>query len=609
MPAAGLVLLTLLALATASWLATRGFDRTDEGFYLNSIAHPRDDASSILLFGYAYHPFYVLVAGDLVTLRWVGMLLSVLTVGSLAWVSLKTPSLVGAEMPHLTIRVATSLGLSATALVTVAQMPLTPSYNTLTLQGLALAATGLILTMTRAGRSGLAGAVLLGVGSWLTFLGKPTTAGLLVILIVLVTCLVPGTWRRRLWVAAACLLLSFATTLVAAGLTPLELVEIMSQGLATSTALGGHDQILRLDHFPPRGNGFRLVLTLAAVTVLAGYVTARPRRGWRSSRQRLMLRTLGAAAGTCSTVLVAWLAWSALNRTGGALVAASDTLATLLLVCGVAIGATLLAALMGSDSARQAAYTAPQMSGESRRLKIGLLALLVLLPPAYAIGTNTNLWTATGRATCFWLLVLCILMTQSRRGARYNHYRAAAPLVGALMVAILLLASTAGAPYRYPALQSATTPTVVGNSRLALTPGDHAAVAELGALGRRLGVNDQTRVLDLTGDSPGSIFLLGARPAGQAWVIGGYPGSEAAARLAIEADSCAVAAALLFVAEGAPRAIPVDVLTSIGRDLKTDYRSVGQFLRQQGDLTGVPRMDPVTVYAPRSAASTAVCSK
>ena len=63
--------------------------------------------------------------------------------------------------------------------------------------------------------------------------------------------------------------------------------------------------------------------------------------------------------------------------------------------------------------------------------------------------------------------------------------------------------------------------------------------------------------------------------------IGGYPGSEPAATLALQHDRCSMRTALIFVAEEAPRAIPVRVLSVIGLDISRDYEVVGTFARER----------------------------
>lgn len=600
--------MALAVIGTCAWLATRGFDRTDEGFYLSSIAHPGDDRSTILLFGYAYHPLYVLVGGDVVLLRWAGMLLSVLAVGSLAWVALGTPALVGHRRVRPALRAATSLGLGATALTPLAQMPSTPSYNTLALQGLSLTATGLVVAVTRAGRAGAVGAALVGVGGWVTFLAKPTTAALLAAIVVAAAVALPGTWRRRAWATIVAAVASATLTLLTAGVGPTGVIEVLSNGLTSSTTLGGHDDLVRWDAFPLRGTAFVVLLAAGAVAAgvlhLADRVSGSPvRRAAGTALGSGLVAAQGLAL--CAIAVGAVWHWDRVGPRVSATAAAGA--ATILAACGACLVTVAVASLVRAPRSGVSSADAVPEPSRSRRIGPTLVAVLILLPPAYALGTNLNLWTAQGRAGSFWLVALCVLLLR-RSGVSPAASVWTVPVAAVLTLLLAMLVATAVAPYRYQPLGTATTPTRVGSGTVRLTPADHEQVAELAALAERLGVDERTRVLDLSGDSPGSVFLLGARPVGQAWILGGYPGSESAARLAIEDDRCNLRGALLFVAQGAPRALPTRVLDAVGLRLDRDYEVAGVFHRDRSSWgRSGPAVDTVTVHRPREGVSIRGC--
>jgi hypothetical protein len=234
--------------------------------------------------------------------------------------------------------------------------------------------------------------------------------------------------------------------------------------------------------------------------------------------------------------------------------------------------------------------------------------VLILLPPAYALGTNLNLWTAQGRAGSFWLLALVVLLLR-HSGSSPASPLWTAPVAATLTLLLAMLVATAVAPYRYQPLGTATMATQVGSGTVRLTPADHERVVELATLAERLGVDERTRVLDLSGDSPGSIFLLGARPVGQGWILGGYPGSESAARLVIEHDRCSLDGALVFVADAAPRALPARVLDAVGLELGRDYEVVGVFHRVRSAWArSATTVDTVTVHRPREGLVIPGCS-
>jgi hypothetical protein len=621
----------LVTIGVAGWTATRGLDRTDEGLYLNSISHPTDDRSTILLFGYAYHPLFVLVGGNVVLLRWASIVLSIGVVAAFAWVALSTRPLLGGQTSVETrTRLVASLGIGTCAVLPIVQAPATPSYNTLALQGLAVAGTGLLLAMTRPTRAGVVGAALVGIGGWLTFLAKPTSAAVLAILVAGAAIAVPGRWRRRSGVALAALVMAVGLTLLLARTSPIDLLTILHNGLATSDALGGHENLVRWDPIPHRVSA---TACLAGALVLAGgclWIADRHARRVSSSGLVALsvvltvLLTLGLAVITAATVKF----WEARADTavfrcqsfGNCSTILADAgrvgVALLFFAWGVGLAGAGLATVFATFRGR-GDQTSPDRDRKAERhsgdettplhaawARGPLVAFFLMLPPAYAFGTGINLWVAQGRAACFWLILLCTLLARPARTLWM------APIVASLSLIVALLAATAATPYRYYPLGEARTPTQVGNGTLELTAADHDRADALAGLGRQLGVTADTRVLDLTGDSPGSIFLLGGRAVGQAWILGGYHGSEPTAALALQHDRCNMRDALIFVADGAPRAIPSRVLASVGIDLSRDYLPAGQFERERGHWGKSPRtVDRVMVYRPRQSLVIDGCSR
>ena len=90
-------------------------------------------------------------------------------------------------------------------------------------------------------------------------------------------------------------------------------------------------------------------------------------------------------------------------------------------------------------------------------------------------------------------------------------------------------------------------------------------------------------MIDLTGQSPGILYAMGARNIGQAWTIGGYPGSEALAVAMLKKVTCKeLAAAWLLAEPEGPRKISPEILLSFGANLVTDYETVNTFKTAEG---------------------------
>ena len=90
-------------------------------------------------------------------------------------------------------------------------------------------------------------------------------------------------------------------------------------------------------------------------------------------------------------------------------------------------------------------------------------------------------------------------------------------------------------------------------------------------------------IIDLSGQSPGLIYLMGAKSLGTAWNIGGYKGSLDAAKAYLNLANCKDIsnAWILYESEG-PINISTDLLTSLGMNFPKQYRLVGSWKTASG---------------------------
>ena len=90
-------------------------------------------------------------------------------------------------------------------------------------------------------------------------------------------------------------------------------------------------------------------------------------------------------------------------------------------------------------------------------------------------------------------------------------------------------------------------------------------------------------VIDLSGQSPGLLFAIGANNVGRPWLIGGYPGSFDYVTLSLGRVGCKeLAAAWLLTEPDGPRSISSDVIKSYGGDLSSDYHLAGSWMTSEG---------------------------
>jgi hypothetical protein len=168
---------TLLALGWILGNCTRGFDFTDEGYYLVWMARPFRYDWSLSQFGFIYHPLYILLGGNIGLLRQA----NVLMIFGLGCLLAHTFLRIG--LPNVyESRFQLAILSAAIAIVPLMQLKLwlpTPNYNSLCLQALLLTVTGALLAGPHRSRATDCGWILIAIGGWLALMAKPSTAAAL----------------------------------------------------------------------------------------------------------------------------------------------------------------------------------------------------------------------------------------------------------------------------------------------------------------------------------------------------------------------------------------------------------------------------------------------
>jgi len=90
-------------------------------------------------------------------------------------------------------------------------------------------------------------------------------------------------------------------------------------------------------------------------------------------------------------------------------------------------------------------------------------------------------------------------------------------------------------------------------------------------------------MIDLTGQSPGILYAVGAKSVGLPWILGGYRGSDIVAVNSLKMVPCAeLGTAWLLTEPDGPRQISPSVVASFGANLATDFELVGTFKTAAG---------------------------
>ncbi|MEJ7685856.1 MAG: hypothetical protein WKG52_01990 [Variovorax sp.] len=569
-------LCSLSFMAWVLWFCQYGVDFRDEGFYLVWMADPFKYDVSVTQFGFVYHPLFELLRENVAAIRQVNLLVTF----ALAWAAgdrllreLASPAVL---QPFPRLVFAAALATSSLSFLHI-WLP-TPSYNWLVLQALLICLTGLLMARRVLPRTSLVGWLLLAVGGWLAFMAKPTSAaGLALCALVYLAASGKLALRPLLLCTSVAVVLLLGSAWVIDG-SVAAFIERYRTGIALAELMGG-------------GHKISLFLRL-------GELQLEPK-----TRNTLILGTLALASlGIIAATRIAALGYLAYS--GYWLVA----MATMAIVFGFAqkllsteyyrgllLVIVPIAALILTLVVRR-----PREIPDTRRSRWALILLLLVLPYVYVFGTVNNYWWQISQAAVFWVLAGAVLASSPVRGRAFPPMLLPLAL-GAQLVTAAIVQTGIEAPYGQAiSLRENSYEVGIGGSgsTLRLSPGFGAYLAQAADVAQRVGFAKGTPMLDLTGRSPTTLYTMGASNTGQAWMIGGYPGSDKLAAAMLHRVSCAeLARAWLLVQPVGTTNISPSVLSSFGADIERDYEKVGTLVMFE-KFSGYPELWTQQVLKP-----------
>ena len=548
------------------WYCRFGFDITDEGFYLNWISRPFNYPDSSTQFGFLYHPLYVLFGGDVSVLRQFNLLFTFFLGFAAAWALMETD--LGSQGSNVLSRIACSAAVASTSLLSTVFLGMwlpSPSYNTLAFQGLLVAAIGLILFGATTERWRVVGSTLLGVGGWLAFMGKPTSAAALAAFSVIFLLLSGRLRISHLAIAVGTALgLLILTALLIDG-SIMIFIERSSKGLLMGKALVGEvltAEIFRLENLVLGEQVRQAMCFLVGIVFLAMWL-ARLEQG-----------------GAVMAALVVALGLLAVFHYTPLLSIPAEHRALLLSSVAAGVALAALSMLRFKDVCR---------FGWSRLM---LFFTLLSLTYAYAFGTGNNYWIPIGAAGAFVVLASLVVLCPLARLPSFGSML----LVAGLSLQVLTVVLVNGAfelPYRQPQpLNKNSSELEVGRvgSKLILSDIHAKYLSSIFDLVAQNGFQRGGPMIDLSGHSPGVLYALGANSIGVAWSLGGYPGTARFVIWGLKSVPCEqVTAAWILSEPKGPRPVPKEVLTSFGADPETDYEIVGTVRSPEGQAQYLSR--------------------
>lgn len=550
------VFLTVATLIWVLWFSWYGIDLTDESFYLVWMSNPFSYSISATQFGFIYHPLYVLLDGNIVALRQANLLITFCLAWGLVNVFLKT--IFNEQSLRIGYRVSISAAFAVTSLIWLKAWIPTPGYNSLALQALFIAVTGMLLSEKKTSHASIIGWFLIGFGGWLAFMAKPTTAAALGVLIFFYLWSV-GKLNLRL------LVMSLVTTISLLILSALIIdgsisgfIERLREGSVVGSILNGGNTRLpffRIDNFNLSGKAKYFLVIGSLITALVIYL---------SYTKGILRNYIGISISIIFVLLGLTIILDFLPN------ALNAGYFQGLLIWVIPYGA-LLAGLMIYRFKGLLEITPNQWA---------ITFCLLVLPHIYAFGSSNNYWYQGAQAGIFWALAGVTLLIPISSSKRFVTILLSLGFA-AQLISIIMIHVGIESPYRQPQ------PLYENDYKLQLKKqGSNLILSEAYGyyfdevidLATKAGFKKGMPVIDLTGQSPGTLYFLDANSIGQAWTIGGYPGSATLAVKMLNKVKCEdIARAWLLVESNGPRKISPEILLDFGVNWLSDFEIVGSF--------------------------------
>lgn len=587
------------------WMAPRGFDFTDESFYFLNYLYWRDLIGVLSFFGAYFEWPFRLLGQSVSAIRIFSLLLLLASSAffareALGYVSRRDGSMKEAHWAFVAVGMAASLFYFGHLSTLRA-----PSYNLLALCSM-LVATGLLLRMLeRSAQFANARLTMFcyGLAIGACGLGKPSSGVMLVLFHALFFALANRDWRLKHLLEF--LAFSFAGASLNFAVLQWEhpqWLEVLREGVTLVNMDGSHNLLDSVNAF--RWKIQAVVSIFLAWAVVASVILALWTR-WIIRSRRIALSALvvalvgGCVLGLITTMDASHNLLSSVNSFRWKIQALAPIFLAWALGVGVIVAlwvrwiirsrrialSALVVALVGGcvlgliwgpehwwlPLLGLAVLLLWSVEGFSRTpfhlvrgdlMDFALMALLFLLPVAFSIGTNMPLLEHSQMAAAFPITALSLRLL---RLVRLDMLTSPALVVclAALCLPTLAIQFRAATDVHYTyrqlsALGEQAMPVRLGaadNTLLVDATTRETLQSVIGAA-RAVGLAPGQAILGFTGDDPGLIYALGGQPLGAAWLLGGYPGSQAIAAHVVEKlPEQALRNAWLLSSDNNPRAI------------------------------------------------------
>jgi len=564
------------------WWCQSGIEFGDEGFYLNWMKNPWEYSSSITQFGFVYHPLFTALGESIVLARITNILITFVLSFFLSFLLLErfTSPIFWSNKRSTVLRCFLCFGFSLPCLAAFFDWNGTPSYNSLSFQGLILTSISLLVIEKLQPAQKNLGCTLLSLSGFLVFLGKPSTAALLAPIALGYLFSRKQLTIKGLITSLASLVFFFlCTAFLIDGSVP-AFLERYQEGLKTMHLLGGHGAPiffrggitfwLSMGYWVKKLFWFVLFLNIAYFCL--------------ESSKRLQTLTRIIVLGLALSSLFPIIAQSfGPLKTKDFFGFFKITIHYIELFYFVffMIGATYYFFCSGKNK-----------SITHSNSPFALSLYFLVLPYVFAFGSNRSYLLNGAWAGIFWVLGgLSLLLPIVQSWKQLLCF-----LFSLQLIVVMICQRGLYYPFRQtsPLFKNTHVPrnsSFTGFPRLSEPVSKY--LEEIKDLAYRSGFRENDPIIDLTGRFPTTLFYLEGRPIGAAWFIGGFPGSEETAKKLLENVPCKVLSSSWVLIE--PGGLSSSLLGSLGLPLDSVFSSVGKVFRPM-DIPGFTAPGWQTIY-------------
>jgi hypothetical protein len=218
-------------------------------------------------------------------------------------------------------------------------------------------------------------------------------------------------------------------------------------------------------------------------------------------------------------------------------------------------------------------------SSRPTRSRLGWAVFILSLTFLYGLGSNNQITFTSSTSSFFiFLALLLIQFPQSKPGLLAS--KVIGLIICSLFVTSLVMVSAWVTPYRQIApvwtFKTEVEIPLQGGSLLKMPEPVAKFIMQWYDSARQGLYRPGTPIIDLTGRTPGAIFILGGYFPNYAWLGSGYKGSEAAAQTALLALSCEeLASAWVITDYYSEDILHPAILSGAGVDYEREYTSHG----------------------------------